>query len=247
MGRSFSSCRRLRRQTRAGTGILAATAVLTSTGAEPAHAQVVDLDLRNTVFYEPSGESDMTVLNPRIGLAVQPTEGFSVSAAYEADIVSGATEPTKAGPLSPDIISQASISDHRHVATGGIQIERKYARLGVSYSYGTENDYRSQAITVVGATDFLQRNTTLQLSYTRGFDEVCNVAYAKRPGADPATAARQLRGLLHERPESADAGHRSGHLSARLDSGVDAPSSRRSSSSRTGCRTAFSATPIARS
>jgi hypothetical protein len=144
----------------------------------PAAAQVVEVDLTGMVFHEPSEKSPMTVYNPGATLAVNATEWLSVNAHWEADIVSGATEPVKAGPLStPDIISQASIHDTRHVVSGGFALNRKNTTLAASYSYGIENDYRSQAISVSAGTELLQRNTRLELSYARAFDDVCNLGY----------------------------------------------------------------------
>ncbi|HEY6557125.1 MAG TPA: DUF3570 domain-containing protein [Polyangiaceae bacterium] len=151
-------------------------------GAFHAAAQVVVLDARTTVFVEPSPESKLTVLTPALNLAVNPTDWLSVNAGYEADIVTGATESVKAGPLSQgivDVVSSAtSFSDQRHIAHGGFRITRKGTHLGAAYSYGTESDYRSNAITVSAGTDFLQKNTQIELSYARGFDRVCTSAYA---------------------------------------------------------------------
>ncbi|MCA9627980.1 MAG: DUF3570 domain-containing protein [Myxococcales bacterium] len=162
-------------------------------GAGETQAQVADLDVRTTVFTEPSPDSEMTVLNPSIRLSVTPWDALSVHAGYEADIVSGASEPTKSGGISPDIVSHASVTDVRHVASGGITLRRKETTLSVSYGYGTESDYRSQSISVSGATEFLKRNTRLELSYSRGFDQVCNINYAAslsptlRPRLDSST------------------------------------------------------------
>lgn len=146
--------------------------------AATASAQVADLDLRTTVFTEPSPRSEMTVINPSLRLSVTPAEFLSINAGYEADIVSGASEPTKSGQISPDIVSHASVTDLRHVASGGVTLRRKETTLSATYAYGTESDYRSQSISVTGATEFFKRNTRLELSYSRGFDEVCNVRYA---------------------------------------------------------------------
>jgi hypothetical protein len=147
-------------------------------------AQVATVDLKGMIFHEPSAKSPMTVYNPGIAIGVSPWEFLTVNAAYEADIVSGASEPIKAGPLSnPDVISQASVKDVRHLASGGFTITRKNTSLGAEYSYGTEHDYRSQGITVTAATDFLQKDTRIELSYGRGFDKVCNVNYS--PSVDP--------------------------------------------------------------
>ncbi len=155
---------------------LALGAVLLFTAS--AAAQATDLTLRTTVFIEPSPTSEMLVLNPALRLSVTPAEVISIHAGYEADIVSGASEPTKSGRISPDIVSHASVTDVRHIATGGVTLRRKETTLSATYAYGTEHDYRSQSISVTGATEFLKRNTRLELSYAHGFDEVCNVRYA---------------------------------------------------------------------
>lgn len=152
--------------------------------AAPAGAQVVEVDMSAMAFNEPSEKSAMTVYNPAVSLTVLPWDFLSVGAQYEADIVSGASEPVKAGPLStPDVISQASVTDTRHVVGGTLGINRKNTSLSAGYSYGFESDYRSHAISVSAATEFLQRNTRLELSYARGFDQVCNVKYP--PNRDP--------------------------------------------------------------
>jgi hypothetical protein len=102
-----------------------------------------------------------------------------VSAGYEADIVSGATESVKGGRLATvDIVSSATnFDDIRHIATGGLRINRDSTELGLSYSYGTESDYRSHAIAIDAGTTFLQKNTEIVLSYARGFDKVCTTPF----------------------------------------------------------------------
>lgn len=184
---------RVRRLVARASAIGVGALLLTLGGAGETQAQVAELDVRTTVFSEPSPDSEMTVLNPSIRLSVTPWDALSVHAGYEADIVSGASEPTKSGGISPDIVSHASVTDLRHVASGGITLRRKETTLSVTYGYGTESDYRSQSITVAGATEFLKRNTRLELSYSRGFDEVCNFNYADslsptlRPRLDSST------------------------------------------------------------
>lgn len=166
----------------AGLGGLAAAAV--SLLATPAAAQVVELDLNNASFHEPSTSSQMTVHNPGATLTVLPWDWLTLGVHYEADVVSGASEPVKAGPLSsPDVISQASVTDLRHLVSGSFTLSRKNTSITGSYSYAKEEDYKSQAFAVIAGTEFLQRNTRLELSYARGFDKVCNVAYP--PNRDP--------------------------------------------------------------
>jgi hypothetical protein len=151
---------------------------------------VLDLDLRTSVFYEPSESSDLTVINPAIGVAARPAEFLKIDAAYEADIVSGASEAVKAGPVAgADVITAAtSFDDTRHVARGGFELTRETTNLAVSYAYGTESDYRSHSLAVTASTTFLQRNTEIALSYARGFDQVCTTAFADSD--DPSVRTR---------------------------------------------------------
>jgi hypothetical protein len=148
--------------------------------ASAAGAQPVSVDLRTTAFAEPSSSSGLVVLTPLAGLSARPAEWLTLSAGYEADIVSGASESVKAGPITPvDVISSAtSFSDVRHVGSGGFSLIRDVARLSASYSYGTEKDYRSQAITISAGAEFLQKNTQIEAAYARGFDRVCTSSFS---------------------------------------------------------------------
>lgn len=164
---------------RSCSGWLAAAGVCAALGlSAPARAQVVELDLNGAAFHEPSEKSAMTVYNPGATLTVLPWDWLSVGVHYEADIVTGASEPVKAGPLSsPDVISQASVTDTRNLVSGSFTLSRKSTSLTASYTYAAESDYKSHSIAVIAGTEFLQRNTRIELSYARGFDQVCNVAY----------------------------------------------------------------------
>lgn len=150
---------------------------------------MLDVDLRSSAFYEPSKSSKLTVINPALGVAAMPSDWLKIQANYEADIVSGASEPVKAGRLGGvDVVSSATeFRDTRHQVGGGVTLTRESTELSAGYSYGTESDYHSQAITVSAATNFLQKNTELRLSYARGFDKVCTSAYdnADAPSSRP--------------------------------------------------------------
>src|SRR5688572_31379936 len=101
---------------RLALGSLCALGALTLSSA--GRSQVVDVDVRTQVFHEPSALSRMTVLTPQATLSAQPLDWLQVFAGYEADIVSGASEVVKAGPLledQPDIVSRASVEDFRQV------------------------------------------------------------------------------------------------------------------------------------
>jgi hypothetical protein len=152
--------------------------------APTGHGQTAEVDLRTQIFHEPSATSKMTVYTPELGISASPFEGLDVFATYQADAVTGASEAVKAGPLLsdvPDIVSRASVQDFRHIASGGLSITRKHTRLTGSYTYGTENDYRSNAFSIAAGTDFWQRNTDVELGYSRGFDEVCTLAQGNVP------------------------------------------------------------------
>lgn len=145
-----------------------------------ASAQVLDVELRSSAFYEPSASSKLTVINPSLGVAAKPSDWLKISANYEADIVSGASEPVKAGRLGGvDVVSAAtSFHDTRHQFSGGFTLTRESTELAASYTYGTESDYHSQSVTASAATNFLQKNTELRLSYGHGFDRVCTSHFA---------------------------------------------------------------------
>ena len=158
----------------------------------PSRAQVAEVDLRTQIFHEPSATSRMTVYTPEVNIEASPSEALRVFASYQADAVTGASEAVKAGPLLsnvPDIVSRASVRDFRQIATGGVALTREHARVSASYTYGTENDYRSNSFAVSAGTDFLQRNTDVEIGYSKGFDDVCSLrqqglATTLRPGLD---------------------------------------------------------------
>ncbi|HKO48311.1 MAG TPA: DUF3570 domain-containing protein [Polyangiaceae bacterium] len=160
-------------------------------GAASAQAQVASLDVNSALFVEPSKRSGLTVVNPSATLAVRPNDWLTVKGGYEADIVSGASESLKGGRLSNvDIVTSATnFSDTRHAMTGGFTVTRASTYLSGSYTYGTESDYRSNAFAVSAGSDFLQKNTQIELSYGRGFDSVCTTAYA---ASDPASSRLAL-------------------------------------------------------
>jgi len=145
-----------------------------------ARAQVATVDLGSALFVEPSKLSHLTVVNPSAALSVSPTSALTFTGNYEADIVTGASESLKGGRLSNvDIVTSAThFSDTRHAVTGGFTVTRENTHLTGSYTYGTEHDYRSNAFAVSAGTDFLQKNTQIELSYGRGFDKVCTTAFS---------------------------------------------------------------------
>jgi hypothetical protein len=167
-------------------------------GTQAAEAQSATLDVNSALFVEPSKRSGLTVVNPSATLSVMPNKWLTVLGGYEADIVSGASESLKGGALSNvDIVSSATnFSDTRHALTGGFAITRASTHLRGSYTYGTEHDYRSNAFAVSAGTDFLQKNTQIELSYGRGFDQVCTTAYAASDAASSRLALDSSQGCF---------------------------------------------------
>jgi hypothetical protein len=152
--------------------------------------------MRTTVLIEPSPDSDLQVITPAADLAVKPVDWLDIRAGYEADIVTGATEAVKVGPIVDVVTVATKFSDTRHVVRGGFALERKSTRLSADYSYGTESDYRSQAITVSAGSDFFQKNTELEISYARGFDKVCTSAYTGATGPSARTRLDSSEGCF---------------------------------------------------
>ena len=163
-----------------------ASAVFAS--APSAAAQVAQADLHTSAFVEPSKTSHLTVITPAANVAVQPSEFLDVHAAYTADIVTGATEAIKAGPVADVVTAAKKFSDVRSQFGGGVAVTRKDTHLAVDYSYGTESDYRSQSFAVSAGTEFFQKNTQIELQYARGFDKVCTTNYT--PSTAPSGRAR---------------------------------------------------------
>jgi hypothetical protein len=125
-----------------------------------------------TIFTEPSdANKGVRVIHPQTEVAAS-TGAFGVSAGYELDIVSGATARVYAE--GPDAVSGASFKDTRQAAHAGLSFETAAVAFSGGYSYGTENDYKSQTLTAAARGDFAERNFTLGLAYTRNFDKVCD-------------------------------------------------------------------------
>lgn len=145
--------------------------------ASSVHADAGQLDAYSTLFYEfGDGPLNMLVVTPRANLRIDPIEQLSLRASWEADVVSGASVAVVDAPSAEiDAITSATqLEDLRNVFTGGLEIRSDVGLLRGSYSYGFENDYRSHSFTLGARTELFERNTTFELSYARGFDQVCD-------------------------------------------------------------------------
>jgi hypothetical protein len=149
-------------------------------------------DATTTVFYEKGGPLDMTVLNPALKANAQIVEAFSLRAGWEADVVSGASVAIVDAPggSSVDAVTSATtLDDFRQVARGGATLRGDVTRLDVGYGYGFEKDYKSHAFTMNAAADLFDRNTTLEIGYSRGWDAVCDLS---QPQAERAVERQRM-------------------------------------------------------
>jgi hypothetical protein len=148
--------------------------------AWPAEAQVVHIDTTHTFFYEAPTRTNMFVYTPAVDGRAAPWEWLDVHAGWEADIVSGASVSVKAGPAykatqpAADVISTASVTDFRNVASGGFTIKKDTVSVDGGYLYSTENDYKSHTFNVAARTELFEHNTIFQLDYAHNFDLVCD-------------------------------------------------------------------------
>jgi hypothetical protein len=151
-----------------------------------ANAQAVELDTRVTFFHEPAKGSQMTVYTPSTDLTARPWEFLAVSAGWEADIVSGASERVKTGPLSragPDTITGASVKDVRHLGRGSVTVRREAVEFRAGGSVSVENDYKSNSFNGSARTDLFQHSTQLEIAYARNWDTACDLAHAPNTDA----------------------------------------------------------------
>ncbi len=143
--------------------------------ASGAHAQV-SVSTTNTVYREAGGGLETTSITPSLRIQGTIQDRVTLRAGWEADVVSGASVAVVDAPGAVDAITSATEwSDFRNTATAGFGIKSEYATLEGSYTYGTENDYRSHAFALTASAQLFERNTTFSLTYGRGFDRVCNL------------------------------------------------------------------------
>jgi hypothetical protein len=150
-------------------------ALLITGAGSHAHAHV-EGTTRLTVFREPGQtRQGIEVIHPQGDVSAEIGNTLSVNAGYEVDIVSGATPQTFGPSSGPDAVSGATqFSDIRQAAHGGLSIQSPLIAFDAAYSYGWESDYKSHTGMVAAHGDFLEKNFTLNLAYTRNFDFVCD-------------------------------------------------------------------------
>lgn len=162
-----------------GAWLLASSALAQSTAS-----------MTGTYFHERGGPLKMTVFNPAVVADAQIVDALSLQAGWEADVVTGASVRVVDAPGDVDAISSATkLEDFRQVVRGGATLRGDTTRLSASYAYGFESDYRSHAVALSGASELFDRNTTLEISYGRGWDSVCDLS---QPNAQEAVERQPL-------------------------------------------------------
>jgi Protein of unknown function (DUF3570) len=125
------------------------------------------------LFAEPAPSQSLIVVSPAVSARVAPLRWLGIRAAWDADVVTGAT-PRVYG--SPDAVSAATrFSDVRNTLTAEAEGRFGPVALRAGYRYGTENDYRSHVILAGASVDLFQKNTTVAASWSHNFDSVCNL------------------------------------------------------------------------
>jgi hypothetical protein len=159
--------------------LVAALGTASLAAAGSARAQILEVDTTHSVFSESPTRTNMFVYSPSASIQASPFTWLDVGGGWQADVVSGASVATKAGPAygathNADVVTTASVHDLRNVALGNLTLKGNSTSLTAGYSYGIEHDYQSNSINVSARTDAFQHNTQFELAYAHNFDEVCN-------------------------------------------------------------------------
>jgi hypothetical protein len=159
---------------RAGLAAVLGVACALPLVAAPAPARADDrVDLTTTWFQETraGGLGGLMVIHPQLDLGSDLGEHVTLDLGWSADVVSGAT----ATVYAVDAISTATtFDDLRNEAHLSLGFRGKRSSLTFTTTAGVERDYTSITAGASGSIDLPGKNTTLALSYTHNFDEVCD-------------------------------------------------------------------------
>jgi hypothetical protein len=157
------------------------------------HAQVsAKVNAGTSLFREQGGPLHMDVVMPSVNAAVDLAEPLQLRVGWTADIVSGASVAVVDAPAANvDAITSATVSDTRHVFSGGLTLRDTQGSVDVTYGHAFENDYRSDNFAVTARTDLFDRNTGVEIGYARSFDRVCDVAGSFDPVQKPRLESSQ--------------------------------------------------------
>jgi hypothetical protein len=161
--------------TRSCARLLIALCVL-GCGPRTVHADAT-VALGSSLFHEAGGPLHMNVLIPSAAASVDLGQPATVHVGWTADIVSGASVAVVDAPAARvDAISSATVVDTRHAFSGGVTLRDGNASVDVAYSHAFERDYLSNSFAVTARSELFDRNTGLEISYARAFDQVCDLA-----------------------------------------------------------------------
>jgi hypothetical protein len=118
-----------------------------------------------SALYIRADSNATTIVSPHVRAAARATESVDVDAEYAVDAWTGA---------SVDIVSAATgaVTETRHEVKAGLGHEAERVRIGGSYRFSLEPDYRSHGASLRAAADLARRNTTLALDLFGGRDRV---------------------------------------------------------------------------
>jgi Protein of unknown function (DUF3570) len=148
------------------------------------------IDLTTTWYLERrrGPEGGLSVVHPQVDVELDAGENATLGLGYSADVVSGAT----ASVFSVDAVASATpFEDVRHEAHASVKLKGSRSSLTVGGGAASERDYRSINLSVAGSVDLPGKNTNLSLSYSHGFDRVCD----RDNGMASALERRALTGL----------------------------------------------------
>jgi hypothetical protein len=169
-----------------------------------AEAQIVNFETTHALYHESPTRTSMTVYSPGAELRASPWTWLNVGASYEADIVSGASVSTKAGPAyqrtnpGADVVSTASVKDLRHRGLWSLGLTKGDVQFTGAFAYSTENDYKSRALNLGIRTDAYEHNTQFELGYSRAFDLVCDRTQSTSDGFARFRALEDSSGCFTE-------------------------------------------------
>jgi len=152
-----------------------------------AHARAdASVTLGSGLFRESGGPLKMNVIMPSASANVELGEPVNLRVGWSADIVSGASVAVVDAPAANvDAISTATVKDTRHVFSGGFTLRDELGSVAVGYNHAFERDYRSDSFSVTARSELFERNTGIELSYSRAFDRVCDLAGTFEPVMKP--------------------------------------------------------------
>jgi hypothetical protein len=139
-----------------------------------------------TLYKESGGPLHMTVIVPSAVATVDLGQPATLRVGWTADVVSGASVAVVDAPAANiDAISSASVVDTRHAFSGGLTLRDGLASVDLGYSHAFERDYLSNSFSATARTELFERNTGLEISYARAFDQVCDLAGTFDPVMKP--------------------------------------------------------------